>query len=267
MPTPTSPALEAADRDLRLNAYLDGELDDADRAAVQAWLAANPAAQARFNVLHADRDALRAALQPALDEPTPDRLSRTVMHDSRSRWAQWRIAAGALLFVGGGLVGAAATWQQMRSQATPLARQQPLPWVQRAAVAHSVYVPEVRHPVEVRAREEHLARWLTRRIDAPVRLFDLQAHGYELVGGRLLPDVTGPSAQLMYENGARQRVTVYLRKPETDTPAAFRYEQQADVGLFYWVDDEVGYALAGQLPKEQLVTLASSIYQQAKKAQ
>jgi anti-sigma factor RsiW len=267
MPTPTSPALEAADRDLRLSAYLDDELDDGDRAAVRDWLAANPAAQARLDALRADRDALCAALQPTLDEPAPERLVRAVMHEGRSRWAQWRVAASALLFVGGGLVGAAATWQQMRSPATTLARQQALPWVQRAAVAHSVYVPEVRHPVEVRAQEEHLARWLTRRIDAPVRLFDLQAHGYELVGGRLLPDVTGPSAQLMYENGARQRVTVYLRKPEADTPAAFRYEKQGDVGLFYWVDAKVGYALAGKLPKEQLVALARSIHQQAQAAQ
>ena len=116
-------------------------------------------------------------------------------------------------------------------------------WVQRAAVAHSVYVPEVRHPVEVKAQEEHLARWLTRRLEMPVKLYDLRAQGFELVGGRLLPDAQGPSAQLMYqaigEVPAGQtplRVTVYLRKPEDGTPAAFRYEQQGRTGLFYWVE-------------------------------
>ena len=135
-------------------------------------------------------------------------------------------------------------------------------WVQRAAFAHSVYVPEPRHAVEVRAQEEHLARWLTRRIDVPVKLFDLREHGFELVGGRLLPDGPGKSAQLMYQDAQGTRITVYLRKPDEGTDAAFRYERQGDVGLFYWVESGAGYALVGALPKEQLLALAHSIYRQ-----
>jgi hypothetical protein len=108
--------------------------------------------------------------------------------------------------------------------------------VQRAAAAHAVYVPEPRHAVEVKAQEEHLARWLTRRIDVPVKLFDLRAQGFDLVGGRLLPDGSGKGAQLMYQDAQGLRVTVYLRKPELGTPAAFRYEKQGDLGLFYWVE-------------------------------
>ena len=103
-------------------------------------------------------------------------------------------------------------------------RVRPGGWPHRAAVAHAVYAPEVRHPVEVnvaqgsateqRAQEEHLARWLGKRLDMPVQLYDLRPQGFELVGGRLLPDTAGPSAQLMYQNGGGQRVTLYLRKPE-----------------------------------------------------
>jgi len=52
-------------------------------------------------------------------------------------------------------------------------------------------VAKPRHAVEVRAQEEHLARWLTRRIDLPVKLFDLREQGFELIGGRLLPDGDG----------------------------------------------------------------------------
>jgi anti-sigma factor RsiW len=95
-------------------------------------------------------------------------------------------------------------------------------WTQRAAVAHAVYAPEVRHPVEVsvregdaaqqREQEAHLSRWLTRRLTVPVKLFDLRDQGFELVGGRLLPDAAGPSAQLMYQDTMGMRVTVYLRK-------------------------------------------------------
>ena len=38
----------------------------------------------------------------------------------------------------------------------------------------------------------HLSRWLTRRLSVPVKLFDLRSEGFELVGGRLLPDANGP---------------------------------------------------------------------------
>jgi anti-sigma factor RsiW len=65
------------------------------------------------------------------------------------------------------------------------------------------------------------------------------------VGGRLLPDGPGKSAQLMYQDAQGLRVTVYLRKPEVGTPAAFRYERQGELGLFYWVESGAGYALVG----------------------
>ena len=125
-----------------------------------------------------------------------------------------------------------------------------------------MYVPEPRHAVEVKAQEEHLARWLTRRVQVNVKLFDLHAQGFELVGGRLLPDGTGKSAQLMYQDAQGLRVTVYLRKPEPGTMAAFRYERQGDLGMFYWIEEDCGYAIVGPLPKEQLLALAESVFKQ-----
>ena len=116
-------------------------------------------------------------------------------------------------------------------------------WVQRAAVAHSVYDAGSAPLGRGEGAGGTPARWLTKRLEIPVKLFGLRAQGFELVGGRLLPDAKGPSAQLMYqamgEPPAGQqplRVTVYLRKPEDGTPAAFRYEQQGATGLFYWVE-------------------------------
>jgi anti-sigma factor RsiW len=95
-----------------------------------------------------------------------------------------------------------------------------------------------------------------------VKLFNLQSLGFDLVGGRLLPDGAGKSAQLMYQDAGGARVTVYLRKPEPGTETAFRYEQQGPLGMFYWVEDKCGFALVGELPKERLLALAKSIYEQ-----
>ena len=70
----------------------------------------------------------------------------------------------------------------------------------------------------------------------------------------------------MYEStdagAAKQRVTVYLRKPDADAPTAFSFRQQGELGLFYWVEAGAGYALVGALPKERLLALAQAIYKQ-----
>ena len=266
--------------DLTLHAWLDGELAPQRQAEVEAWLQANPEEAARVRLWAADRELMRARLSGVLDEPVPAALEQLVWRRTGAATAWQRWAAALAVFALGGSLGAALTWR-VQGTASVLAGAEP-GWVRRAAVAHAVYVPEVRHPVEVVATEErHLSGWLTKRLDVPVKVFDLRAQGFELVGGRLLPDAAGPSAQLMYQAiagspgaaaadaGAKPvRVTVYLRKPDRATPAAFRYEQQGELGLFYWVEGATaqggacGYALVGALPRERLLALAEAIYRQ-----
>lgn len=264
----SSPTVQRPDDEL-ISAWLDGEVEGADCERVQAWLRDHPEDAAMVRLWAADREAMRARLASALDEPVPERLTQTVWQTRRGAWAglAWLQAAMAAgLFLAGALVG--ALWLR---QGPELAAEAPR-WTQRAAVAHAVFAPEERHPVEVsvrtgdaaqqREQEQHLARWLTRRLAVDVKLYDLGDHGYELVGGRLLTDANGPSAQLMYQDRAGQRVTVYLRKADQDVPAAFRYERSGNLGLFYWVDGHCGYALVGPQPREQLLALAQSIHRQ-----
>lgn len=281
-----SPPPDRPDDD-RLSAWLDGELDADSRAGVDAWMRDHPEDAAQVRLWAADRDALRARFDPVLDEPIPAALRQTVLQAGRAGvapGAAWRrVAVAAGLLVAGGLVGAVLGAQFASHDAHPLAalqlpwadaeRVRPGSWTHRAAVAHAVYAPEVRHPVEVnvaqgsvaeqRAQEDHLARWLGKRLDMPVPLFDLRSQGFELVGGRLLPDAAGPSAQLMYQNSAGQRVTVYLRKPDAGASTAFRFQREGALGLFYWVEDGFGCALVGKLPRAQLLALAEAVYKQA----
>jgi anti-sigma factor RsiW len=263
--------------DLTLHAWLDGELTPERRTEVEAWLQANPEDAARVRLWAADRELLLTQLAGVLDEPARGAWFAAVANAGWQRWA-----AALAVFALGGALGAGLMWRA-QGQASAIAEAAEPAWVTRAAVAHAVYVPEVRHPVEVKAQEEHLSRWLTKRLDVPVKLFDLRAQGFELVGGRLLPDAAGPSAQLMYQQiaapgasgaGAKPvRVTVYLRKPDRDTPAAFRYEQQGALGMFYWVEGAsaqggpCGYALVGELPRERLLAMAEAIYKQGETPQ
>ena len=262
--------------DEQLSAWLDGELDASERESVEAWLREHADDAAKVRMWAADRDALRARFDPVVDEPVPEALREHALRYARPApaWAKAAMMGG--LLVAGALVGATLAWQLKPGLEGALASRGQGGWTHRAAVAHVVYVPEVRHPVEVnvaqgsaeeqRAQEEHLARWLTKRLDMPVRLFDLRSHGFELVGGRLLPDSIGPSAQLMYQNGAGQRVTVYLRRPEPGTDTAFRFLREGEVGMFYWVEEGYGYAMVGTLPRERLLALAEAAYRQAERA-
>ena len=92
--------------DTDLSAWLDGEFDTQRRVQIDAWLRDHPEMAARVRLWAADRDALRARLDPVLGEPVPPALLHRVMqHRPPARWAQAAVAAG--LLVAGALIGAA----------------------------------------------------------------------------------------------------------------------------------------------------------------
>lgn len=251
--------------DEQLSAWLDGELPATAAAQVEAWLAEHPEDAARVQRWAADRDALRSIFGPVAAEPVPAALQAAARRRTWPELPRWAMAAAAAgLLLAGGLAGGGLVWQQQQREMRQLrlAAAATSGWLQRAALAHSVYSAEPRHPVEVRAQEDHLARWLTRRVEVPVRLYDLRALGFELLGGRLLPDGDGRSAQLMYQDAQGLRVTVYLRKPEPGSEGAFRFEQRGPLGLLHWVERDCGYALVGPLPRETLVALGEAIEHQ-----
>jgi anti-sigma factor RsiW len=149
-------------------------------------------------------------------------------------------------------------------QAAPIAQAPSLALPRQAAVAHAVFTPDVRRPVEVGAdHESQLITWLTKRMGTPIAAPHLQAQGLDLVGGRLLPGQQGPVAQLMYQDAAGQRLTLYIsREIDGNTSTAFQYAQEGKLSVFYWVDGPMGYALSAPWPKDRLATIASAVYEQ-----
>lgn len=248
-----------------LHAYADGRLGEAEAARVAAWLADTPEAAARMRDWQRQNEQLRLAFDPMLDEPVPDRWLARIADARHQRRRPLAIAAGWMALGGfiGYLVGALPTDAPAPpaiSASTALPRQ--------AAIAHVVYSPEVRHPVEVGADQEaHLVQWLSKRLGQPVRIPALSERGFALVGGRLLPGDRGPMAQFMYENPQGTRLTLYVSKPAADDrESAFRFAKEAGVGVFYWVDPRFAYALAGDLQREALLAIAETAYRQLERA-
>jgi anti-sigma factor RsiW len=243
-----------------LHAWADGRLDAARRAEVEAWLAEDPAQAERVEAWRQTNHLLHATYDAVLDEPVPARL-RAVVGRQRHPGAL-RAAAIAAWITLGALAGSGLGHRL--GQPSPPAADALAALPQQAAVAHAVYAPEIRHPVEVGAdQEQHLVAWLTKRLGAPVRIPDLASHGFALLGGRLLPAQDGPGAQFMYEDDAGRRLTLYLSVRDADASGtAFRYAQESGIGVFYWTDGRFGYALSGQFGRDVLLPLANTVYHQ-----
>jgi anti-sigma factor RsiW len=244
-----------------LQAYVDGRLPEARRADVEAYLAARPEEASRIAAYGSQREALRDLYAEVLDEPLPERLVRAAegaRSAARTRMLRWGMAAGCAMVALA--VGGMAGWQ-LHAWNSPTARGT-TGIARQAAVAHATYSPEVRHPVEVGADQEaHLVAWLSKRLGGSVRAPRLA--GFPLVGGRLLPGESGPVAQFMYQHESGRRLTLYVRnEPGASGETAFRYAREGKIGVFYWIDRGFGYALSGELEREDLYAVASQVYRQ-----
>lgn len=256
--------------DAELHAYVDGALPATRCSEVADYLAANPEAAERVRAWAAQKQELRALFEPVLDEPLPERLRALavpppVAVDPQkraifTRWSLERIAAGLLM----ALVGGVAGWlgHAQYQSADRVAQMMPLP--RQAAVAHVVFSPDVRRPVEVSAeQEDQLVAWLSKRLGTPVRPPKLAALGYELIGGRLLPGNSGPVAQFMYHDASGQRLTLYVTTENaTNRDTGFRFAREGPVNVFYWIDGKFGYALSAGIDKGELARVATAVYDQ-----
>jgi len=243
-----------------LQSYADGKLPEERRAAVAAWLASHPDDAERIESYRRLAEGLRSTYDDVLHEPVPERLQHA-LRSSRVR----RIALVCAWVALGAALGSVAGWQlsAWRQPAVSPAEAPVLP--RRAAVAHATYSPEVRHPVEVGADQEaHLVAWLSKRVGAPLRAPRLEAVGYSLVGGRLLPGENGPTAQFMYQCKQGTRVTLYVRNESAAArETAFLYSVEGKVRVFYWMDRKLGYAVSSaDISKETLMSVANAAYQQ-----
>ena len=244
-----------------LQAWVDGRLDPARRAAVEAWLSARPTERERLLAERRQRAALRAQLQAKFDEPVPARLRiATLQAAARARRLRriGSLAAAVALF----LVGAGTGWLANDARGPSTAAVAPTAGIASGATAAwRTFVVEVAHPVEVGATQEaHLLQWLSKRLGRPLRAPDLQPFGYRLIGGRLLPGSSdGAAAQLMYEDEAGRRLTLYVQAAR-GTETAFRFQKDGEAATFAWIDQGFGFAVTANASREELLPIAEAVY-------
>ncbi len=240
-----------------LHAYVDGELPADRREAVEAWLAKHPDDASR-RAWRAQADAVRARYGNIVNEPVPARLALERITRSRRSWIAIAAAATIAAFV----IGGAAGWLA-RGASPPLgcAPSEMETFANEAMSAHRLYIGEVRHPIEVKAEENHLLPWLSRRVGTTLRAPDLAAFDLKLLGGRLLPGVNGPAALFMYESGSGERVTIYVSKT-SEPRTSFRYKIEDKFGALRWSEAGYGWVVSGPDDKPRLKGIAMALYEQ-----
>lgn len=239
-----------------LNAYVDDELPADRRSVVEAWLATHPEDAARVAAWRKQIELIRERFGHVANEAPSQRLGIERLTKRRYGAIAAAIAATIAAFV----IGAGAGWSARGIEvAAPseLAR-----YTTDALVAYRLYTVEVRHPVEVPGDQRpHLVEWLSKRVGSPLHPPELDKQGLKLVGGRLLPGPTGPSAFFMYESPSGERFTLYCGRIK-DGQTALRYTGGDQNAAYYWVDQNLAYVLSGPAEANTLREIAQAAYDQ-----
>jgi|SRR5271170_6806579 len=239
-----------------LHAYVDGELAAERRGAVEAWLAAHPEDTARVEAWRGHAELIRQHYRPATGETVPARFDLARLERADRRRPAMAVAAVLAALMIGGVAG---WFAHGAVAASPSSLDL---FTADALEAYRLYAVEVRHPVEVPGDQRpHLVEWLSKRLGSPLRAPELDRMGLKLVGGRLLPGPTGPSAFFMYEGPSGERFTLYLGRT-SDQETALRYTAGDKNAAYYWVDRNLAYVLSGPAERDKLHAIAQAAYDQ-----
>jgi anti-sigma factor RsiW len=244
-----------------LHAYVDGQLDEARRIEVEAWLAKHPEEQRKVADWQQQNDMIGTLYGHVGEEAFPPRLQpqAIVLPKSPARQGWQLLAAVLVLTIAGGAIGWFGRGLVEPQTRTEIAAN----IVEQAINAHALYSVEVLHPVEVAANEEqHLVKWLSKRLGEKIAAPDLTGEGFSLIGGRLLPATSGPAAQFMYEDKSGRRLTLYAARNAGKNLASFQSVEKNGLQAFYWLTSDLSYALVGKVTRQQLQTLSRKVYEQ-----
>lgn len=265
-----------------LHAYVDDALIIERRRKVEAWLALHPGEAARVESYREQKRVLRELFDPSLHEAIPERLLRAVA-GKRVQHFTYRLVAGvAIALICGGLGWQLRGYRSVEGAARVAASMpsdKAFAFARQAAVAHAVYSPDQRRPVEVdAAHEDQLVAWLSKRMGTAMQVPHLQTLGYALEGGRLLPGESGPAAQFMYRDSVGNKLTLYVTaetKGRTsrvntqsdiaegkDAETVFRFAEQDGINVFYWIDGRFGYAISTSADRATLQQVSTAVYHQ-----
>ncbi|ROM55319.1 anti-sigma factor family protein [Pseudomonas rhodesiae] len=221
-----------------LHAYVDHQLCENDRRALDTWLATHPEVAAQVQAWQQDAHALRAALGGALQQPANPQLDPALIRQRVRHNTRRHLATAALLLVAVSL-GGWGGWQAREATQPPL---QPMA---DAMQAFRLFAQDGILPADYRAQDSGtMQAWLDRYFQQAQRLPDLSQSGFTPVSGRLLTTDQGAAAMVLYQDAQGRRISFYIRPPGPDNGFLPRGSRTADgLQAQYWSGGGYNYAV------------------------
>lgn len=266
--------------DETLCAYLDGELDESERAEIAALLKRDSDLRLAVQRLSESAALLRAAFDEVLREPLPERLiaaargetSKVVsivtrvrrgMAQQRRWWIGIPVAASLMgLMIGGGLGYFAGDEQGTTAAQEAQANLATGSWLDSIAGYHKLFINAGSNDaalVDVPANDGD-PRKVSQKLPPDFRLPNLKPWGLVFQGARFLVVEGRPATQLFYttDNKALGPLTVVVgsaSKPDL----APTFDHRDDLNVLYWRHHGRAYALVGTADIGYLWNIANDI--------
>lgn len=248
--------------EVRLSAYVDGEIGEAERAELDALLARDDDARTLLERLKAGSTFGNRAFEDFLHDPVPLALVRQIKQGpgvtprfervatanlprrNARIWPRLAAASVALLFLGGMagfILGSAG------NIADPAPETVERPWTDEIAEYHRIYSRQKEHLVEVPASQAtKIESWLSSSVGVTFKIPDLARKGLTFEGARLLVANGKPVAQLVYRNRDKEVFAIcFLKNGASTQPDQFSETISGNLGLVSWQENNASFVLVG----------------------
>ncbi len=264
--------------EVRLSAYLDGEVNEAERKELEQLVARDDEARLILEMLKAGNAFGNKAFEEFLHDPVPLSLVRRIKQGpgvnpkservvsaaprpARTRlWPRALAASVALLLIGGStgfIIGKTGN-----DDAAPMNVAAARTWLDDIADYHRIYSRQTaEHLVEVSAADlDRIEPWLASSVGVNFKLPDLTAQGLAFEGARLLVAGGKPVAQLMYKNedGDVFAICFLKNKPGT-SDGKMTESMRDDIAMISWQKADASYVVVGPSADANLQLLADAV--------
>ena len=271
--------------EVRLSAYLDGQLPEAEVDEINAILAGDDDARGVYEKLKLGSEFGARAFDRMLQEPIPLDLVRNIKDAGKNedeppklgfaaipiaatpaprRSAFWpqALAASLVIFLAGGAVGYLISEQKQTSFQVASTQFAPIrTWLDDIADYHRIYSRQTRHLVEVPASDkDHIAEWLAASTGVQFQLPDLSAQKLTFEGARLLVAGGKPTAQLLYRDAENEIFAIcFLQSDPVEGKTALAESMRNDIGLVSWQKGNAAYVVVGPSADPDLERIAEAV--------
>ncbi|CAN7461308.1 anti-sigma factor [Rhizobium sp. LjRoot98] len=264
--------------DVRLSAYLDGEVNEAERKELEQLVARDDEARRMLERLRAGNAFGNKAFEEFLHDPVPLSLVRRIKQgpglnpktervvtaaprQTKQRlWPRALAASLVLLLVGGstGFIIGKTSHDDEQQVKMAAART----WLDDIADYHRIYSRQTaEHLVEVPASAEgKIEGWLASNVGVNFSLPDLSNKGLTFEGARLLVASGKPVAQLMYKDQDGDVFAIcFLKSTPGSTDGKMTESMRDDIAMISWQKAGASYVVVGPSSDANLHQLATAV--------